>query len=408
MAINGPMNAANKTCVAVLTADSAFEQSVASTFGASAQIALRTTTGALCELGEQFDLSDVTVAVIDLDTGREEEMQALQRLMGRIGAWPPVVVVAQSFDAEVARRLLQMRVADFLVKPVPPVELVKTCARVARPTGGADTTEAQIYTFLPAVGGAGVTTLAIQTAMVLLNGGAHGRPSTCLVDLDFQHGACADYLDLEPRLDLKEIEPRPERLDRQLLEIMLAHHASGLALIAAPTRPAEMRSFDPGMVTRLLDLVSSHFDYVVIDMPRTWFSWTDSVLLGTNRLFIVSEMSVPSLRNAKKLCSAIRERLGDGPRPQVIVNRFEQRMFEPGLKRTDIEQALGDDFVGTIPNNYRLVREAIDRGVPLDEVKPGNPITVQLKKLILPQITKPAAAPASGFGKMLNLGWAKS
>jgi len=30
------------------------------------------------------------------------------------------------------------------------------------------------------------------------------------------------------------------------------------------------------------------------------------------------------------------------------------------------------------------VREAIDRGVPLDEVKPGNKITTQLKKLVMP------------------------
>src|SRR6185295_20020338 len=100
------------------------------------------------------------------------------------------------------------------------------------------------------------------TAMMLLTSGPRGRASTCLVDLDFQHGACADYLDIEPRLDLKEIEPRPERLDQQLLEIMLAQHPSGLAVVAAPNRPAEMRTFDPDMVTRLLDLVSAHFDYV--------------------------------------------------------------------------------------------------------------------------------------------------
>jgi pilus assembly protein CpaE len=317
-----------------------------------------------------------------------------------------VVVVTQSFDAEVARRLLQMKVADFLVKPVQPVELVRTCARVARPTA-AETNEAQIYTFLPAVGGAGVTTLAIQTALLLLNSGARGRLSTCLVDLDFQHGACADYLDLEPRLDLKEIEPRPERLDRQLLEIMLSHHASGLEVIAAPNRPAEMRSFDPDMVTRLLDLVSSNFDYVVIDMPRTWFSWTDSVLLGSNKLFIVSEMTVPGLRHAKGLVAAIRERLGEGPKPQVIVNRFEQRLFAPGLKKHDIEQALGDDFAAVVPNYYRLVREAIDRGVPLDEVKPGNKITAQLKKLIAPQMSKAAAAQNAGVVKKLSLSWAK-
>jgi pilus assembly protein CpaE len=82
-------------------------------------------------------------------------------------------------------------------------------------------------------------------------------------------------------------------------------------------------------------------------------------------------------------------------------------MFEPGLKKSDIEQALGDDFAGTIPNHYRLVREAIDRGVPLDEVKPGNPISAQLKKLILPQATKQPASAGTSLVKKLSLAWAK-
>jgi len=396
---------ASNTVVAVLTADPAFEQSVSATFGASGAIELRVVRGTVASV-DNFATEGATVVVVDLDAARPEEMVALEHMMAQIGVSPPVVVVTQSFDAEVARSLLQMRVADFLVKPVQPIELVRTCARVAR-SAVAETKEAQIYTFIPAVGGAGVTTLAIQTALLLLNSGQRVRPTVCLVDLDFQHGACADYLDLEPRLDLKEIEPRPERLDRQLLEIMLSHHASGLEVIAAPNRPAEMRSFDPDMVTRLLDLVSSHFDYVVIDMPRTWFSWTDSVLLGSNRPFIVSEMTVPSIRQAKALVAAIRERLGDGPQPRVVVNRFEQRMFDPGLKKADIEQALGADFAGTIPNNYRLVREAIDRGVPLDEVKPGNNISTQLKKLMLPQISK-TAAPVAGLVSKLGFSLAKS
>jgi pilus assembly protein CpaE len=299
-------------------------------------------------------------------------------------------------------------VADFLVKPVPQVDLVRACARVAKAPDHADKREAQIFTFLPAVGGAGVTTLAVQTAMLLLNSGARGKTATCLVDLDFQHGSCSDYLDIEPRLNLNEIEPRPERLDRQLLEVMLSQHPSGLAVIAAPNRPAEMRSFDPDVVTRLLDLVSSHFDYVVFDMPRTWFSWTDSVLLGSNRLFIVSETTVPGLRHAKQLVEAIRERLGDGPHPQVIINRFVQKMFSPGLRRSDIEQAIGDAFLACVPNDYGLVREAIDRGVPLDEIKPGNKITFQLKKLIVPQDGGKAGKDAAGAAKKLKLSWARS
>ena len=384
----------NRTHVVVLTADAEFDRSARATFGASNAIELTMLPGRVAEHGDTLDVANATVVVIDLDAGSDAEMAALARLMARVHTWPPVVAVTQSFDENVARTLLQMRVADFLVKPVVPIDLVRACARVSHShAGGAVPTEAQIYTFLPAVGGAGVTTLAVQTAMLMLNsGGPRAKPSTCLLDLNFQNGAVADYLDLEPRLNLAEIEPRPDRLDRQLLEVMLSYHASGLAVVAAPNRPAEMRSFDPDVVTRLLDLVSTNFDYVVFDMPRTWFSWTDSVLLGSNKLFIVSETTVPSLRHAKQLVAAIKERLGEGPNPQVLVNRFEHRMFSSGLRRNYLVQALGDAFVAAIPNDYALVREAIDRGVPLDEVKPGNKVTAQLKKLIMDSAAgKPAA-----------------
>ena len=396
-----------KTKVVVVTADAAFEEPVRATFSTSPQIGLEVVQNRLADCESGLDVGDATVVVADLDAADPAELAALERLMQRVGAWPPVVVVSQGFDGSLARRLMQMRVADFLQKPVSPVELVRTCAHVAKPPGAADTTEAQIFTFLPAVGGAGVTTLAVQTAMLLLNSGARGKAATCLVDLDFQHGACADYLDIEPRLNLNEIEPRPERLDRQLLEVMISQHPSGLAVVAAPNRPAEMRSFDPDVVTRLLDLVSSHFDYVVFDMPRTWFSWTDSVLLGSDKLFIVSETTVPGLRQAKGLVDAIRERLGDGPQPQVIINRFVQKMFSAALRKNDIRAAIGDAFLACVPNDYALVREAIDRGVPLEEVKKGNAITAQLKKLVLPQVVDKSAKDAAG-GKKLKLSWARS
>jgi len=83
-------------------------------------------------------------------------------------------------------------------------------------------------------------------------------------------------------------------------------------------------------------------------------------------------------------------------------------MFAPGLKKSDIEQALGLDFAGTIPNSYQLVREAIDRGIPLEEVKPGNKVTAQLRKLVLPQSAPKADAPAAtSFLQKLSPSWAK-
>jgi pilus assembly protein CpaE len=59
-------------------------------------------------------------------------------------------------------------------------------------------------------------------------------------------------------------------------------------------------------------------------------------------------------------------------------------LFAAGLSLADIQSALGGAFAGSLPNNFRVVREAIDRGIPLEEVKPGNNVVLALKKLILP------------------------
>jgi pilus assembly protein CpaE len=105
--------------------------------------------------------------------------------------------------------------------------------------------------------------------------------------------------------------------------------------------------------------------------------------------------------------AAIRERLGDEPKPQVIVNRFEQTMFSSGLRKADIEQVLGDAFVACLPNHYAIVREAIDRGVPLEEIKPGNRITRELRKLVLPEPAPKPAAAVKGLARKLKLSWAR-
>jgi pilus assembly protein CpaE len=395
--------------IVAITSDADFERLLRATFGRNAQIDLAVVAGAVGGTEEKLPVDRATLLIVDLDACRADEIAALQNLARRLAGAVPILVVTQGFSESVARQLIQLRIADFLVKPVDPIELVRACGRAAKGSAADSATEAEIYTFLPAAGGVGVTTLAIETAMLLLRRTPRGGASTCLVDLDFQHGACADYLDIEPRLDVGEIEPRPERLDGQLLEVMISQHPTGLAVIAAPNRPAEMRSFDADVVTRLLDMVSSRFEHVVIDMPRTWFAWTDSVLLGSNRLFVITEMTVPGVRHAKQLVAAIGERLKGGPQPRVIVNRFEQQLFGAGLRRGDIEQALGAVLGGVVPNNYRLVREAIDRGVPLEEVRPGNNVSAALKKLLLPPTEAKAGSRAAEAGSQRRRGvlWAR-
>ncbi len=321
--------------------------------------------------------------IIDIDASAVEDFENLQKIKRMISANVPIIVISENFSPAAARILIQLKVADFLVKPVQTSDLVRSCNNALKVNGEESSVEPQFMSFMPASGGVGTTALAIETASILNSHGQKLGRTTCIVDLNFQHGSCAEYLDIEPRFDISEIENAPERLDRQLLDVMLSKHDSGLSVISAPNQPTEMRSFKGALVVRLLDLVSAYFDNVVIDLPRTWFPWTETVLTGSDKVFVVADMTVPSIRHSHRLVTAIEERIGKQVSPKVIVNRMDFRKNATGLNASDVEGALGEHFGGGIPNNYRLVRDAVDRGVTLREIEADNNVTQALSELVL-------------------------
>lgn len=370
--------------IALVSCDQEFISSTKTAFGASDSIELVALEKKIDQIHGELHNSEARVVIVDLDATNLDEIQALRNIMRRLDGKIPVVVITQEYNAVTIRSLIQMQVADFLEKPVTTTDLVRACIRALKdPADGEQNSEAKIYSFMPASGGVGSTTLAIQTASILNSNPVHGN-STCIVDLNFQHGACAEYLDIEPRFNIAEVENNPERLDRQLFEVMLSRHESGIAVLAAPVSPMEMRTFDTDLVVRVLDLAAAYFDNVVIDLPRTWFPWTETVLLGSNKLFIVAEKTVPCLRHTQRLLEAVKSVVGKEVNPKVIVNRYVKKNKHSAIQRSDIEEVLGESFAGGVANDYFLVNEAIDRGVMLEEINPDSQVLQDLKFIISP------------------------
>jgi len=381
------------------TADPALAAMARGAIRSTDELAFQVIEKAFRALGPEFRDMGCDALVVDIDASKVEEFEHLQKVRRMVGPSCAVIVIASNFSPAAARILLQLKIADFLVKPLQTSDLVRACNNALKKPGDDAQVDPQFLTFMPASGGVGTTSIALESAHIL---NRHGKPygrTTCVVDLNFQQGSCAEYLDIEPRFDISEIENAPERLDRQLLDVMLSRHSSGLAVIAAPNQPSELRSFKAALVVRLLDLVSAYFDYVVIDLPRIWFPWTETVMMGSNRLFIVADMTVPSIRNARRLADVISTKVGKQVGLQVIVNRLERRSNTAGLRVRDVEDALGPYFGGGLPNNYMLVREAVDHGRPLNDIQPGNNVTTELARIILAEAaeTPQAQAPKTGL-----------
>src|SRR5260370_31340040 len=127
--------------IVAITADGEVERMLRATFGRNAQIDLAVIPGAVGGTEEKPPGEGATVLLVDLDATRSDEIAALQNLARRLAGSVPILVVTAGFSESVARQLIQLRIADFLVKPVDPVELVRACGRVAKSSAADGATE---------------------------------------------------------------------------------------------------------------------------------------------------------------------------------------------------------------------------------------------------------------------------
>lgn len=378
-----PTKNANQKKIAMISPDAALINMAKGAIGADEETIFVSLQKSIGELGSEVRDFDCNALIVDIDAASVSDFEELQKIKRMVGPSVAIIVISENFTPAAARILIQLKVSDFLVKPLQTSDLVRACNNALKTRGEETQVEPQFLTFMPATGGVGSTVIALETAAILNEAGKKFGRTTCVVDLNFQQGSCAEYLDIEPRFDISEIENAPERLDRQLLDVMLSKHESGLSLIAAPNQPSEMRTFKAALVVKLLDLVSAYFDYVIIDLPRIWFPWTETVIMGSNRLFIMADMTVPSIRHSRRLLQAVEEKVGSQVETKVIVNRMDRRNNVAGLNFSDVEQALGEHYAGGIPNNYRLVRDAVDRGLQLGQIEANNNVTNELRSIIL-------------------------
>jgi len=352
-------------------------------FAGQERVNLRYMQGRVVEIEKRIadgELPDC--AVVDIGKGDVLDINALERLKKARFSKVPVIAISTHLDPIIARGLMRVKVDDWLLSDCRPSELQRACekalhARSAERSGR----HAQCTTLFPANGGCGNTTLAIQTAF-LLGGRKRHLESICLVDLNFQDGTVADYLDLAPAFQLSELSKASGRLDHQMLDVMLTRHRSGLAVLAAPRVPGRCVDVDGELIASVLGLLSESFAHLVIDLPKNWYPWTDNVIWGSDRVFVVASFTIPALRQAHLIADAIAAKASPEAHVSVVVNKFYEPLMGAGLTRKDAESMLTARLGGFIPDLGGVVNDAINRGITLSEVRAGNKIEKRLAQIL--------------------------
>lgn len=376
--------------VLLVSHDAELKERLDAGFAQKKHFTLRTMKGTIAEVESMLGNDTLpAVLLVDLKTAGTDDLGALDRIKRTKFGKTPVIAISSYLDQDIVRRLVQIKVDDWLPKDSAFIDVYKSCERVFRtPTMQYAAREATVYSFYPAAGGSGNTTLAIEAAF--LTGRSTGLlESTCLVDLNFQDGCIADYLDVPPAFRIEELANTPGRLDSQLLEVMLSRHTSGLAVLATPRLPAKYLEVSEGIIGAVLGMLSRSFDHVIIDLPKNWYPWMDNVIWGSNYVYIVTNFTVPALRHARYVLDAITAKIVNEAKVAVIVNKYRERLLGAGLRKRDAEQLLRDWLAGFVPDSGDLVQEAINRGLPISEISRSSKLEKAMRRIL--QSAPPAA-----------------
>lgn len=124
------------------------------------------------------------------------------------------------------------------------------------------------------------------------------------------------------------------------------------------------------------------FDCVLIDMPATWQPWTVDVLFDSDEVFVVTDFSVPGIRQAKELVGDIECQLPSNMTTRVIVNKYRENLFGGPLRKRDAVEALGDALAGFVPDGGEQLHEAINLGQADGLANRSSKIAKQLNHII--------------------------
>jgi len=326
-----------------------------------------------CADGDAFSLSEnlPDVVLVGVDSDTERALELIARL-SRQAADCGVCAVSRSNDGQRVLRAMRAGAKEFLTLPASGRELM-TALRSACVGERAQRLAARGGTMIAvagAAGGVGSTSLAVNLACILA---ASPNRSVVLVDLDVTLGDADVYLDMTHEYTLADLTQNVARLDLELLRRSLARHPSGLYLLP---RPVELS--DAGLVTeeplrRVCGLLKASYSHVFVDLSKGYSPLDMVALECCDAMLLVTQLDLPCLRNVVRLLKSFRAVPGLLEKVRLVVNRTLPNNETIRLKRA--EEIVGREIFWQIPNDYRLMVDVRNNGVPLIVQAPKAEIT---------------------------------
>ena len=325
-----------------------------------------------CDPAAEIDpaaLAGLAAAIIEVDADVPASIQRFQTLAKR--SRTPLLAAVYEAPLALVRGLIRSGAHDVLPLPIELAEIEASLAPLRDrldAESAADLRRGKVVVAIKSAGGAGATAILGQLAIrQAARESASGR-KVCLVDFDVQFGNAAFQLGLRPKLSLADLAESGNRLDGELLEATVTDHPSGLKVIAAPPDMMPLEAITSDQALEIVELATREFGTVFVDLPSNWSNWSLSLLARADLVLLVTEISIPALRQARRQLDLIRSQDLGELEVRVVANRCQSSSFR-NLRQADIKTALGREIAYTVADDEAVMGAALDQGVPIAEIK---------------------------------------
>lgn len=293
-----------------------------------------------------------------------------------------VIILSVQSDQNYMRRAMLAGARDFLTKPPMGDELISAIRRagemaisekekaaraqaaipvlgsLAGSTGGYGGPRGKIVSVYSPKGGTGCTTLAVNLALALNT----SDTKVALVDGNLQFGDVAVFVNEQGKNTVVDLAPRADELDAEIVEeVMIKHAASGLHILAAPSRPEYAEKVSSGQFAKMLEYLTHLYAYVIVDTSPTLTDVTLATVDISDIIILVTTQDIPSIKNCRLFLDLLQSLGIKRDRVMFIMNRFDKKT---NITPERIAENLKQEVVHIIPMDDATTVKAVNRGVP--------------------------------------------
>lgn len=313
------------------------------------------------------------LVIVETSTIEDGFTDRLGTLAGNCSENTSAVVIGPVNDVYLYRKLIDMGVSDYLVRPITKDVLAQVISKTLIEKFGAS--ESKLVALVGAKGGVGTSVIAEEMARVI---SGKFDEKTIILDAAGGWSYLAVALGTEPMTSLAEMARLSISTDEGAFKRMIYSPKEKLSVLATGSDSMLDETISAEAYETIINRLMITYPVVVIDLSGASASIKKMVMTKAHEICVVSTPSLSSLRAARSLIHEIKNLRGDsGEHISLVLNKIGQAAGSE-VAKSDIEKVMDRKARLSIPYDEKVFGVSEAQGKSIEDVKGSESIFTAL------------------------------